>query len=58
MDKPSFAERIAALKHIATQLRTFAETIMLEAVHMEGVQTRFQHPVGRRASLRNAAPKH
>ena len=55
MEKPTFAERTAALKSIAENLRTFAETIMREAQHMEVAQSRFQQRVERRMSPRQPA---
>lgn len=48
MDQPTFGERIQALKNIANQLRSFAETILLEAQHMEAIQSRFQERMSNR----------
>ena len=39
--QPTFAERIAALKQIALELRRFGELIMFEAQHMDAAQQRF-----------------
>jgi hypothetical protein len=49
MENPTFTERIATLKEIATQLRTFAETILVEAQRMEGVRARFKERVSKRS---------
>jgi hypothetical protein len=54
MVQPTFAERILALKDIAGQLRSFAETIALEVQHMEAVQSRFQHRVSKRAESKKS----
>ncbi|HZP75412.1 MAG TPA: hypothetical protein VFB45_04650 [Pseudolabrys sp.] len=52
METPSFGERIEALKEIATALRQFAETIMIEAQRMQAVQSRFRERVEKRSAGR------
>ena len=48
MDNATFAERITALKNIATHLQAFAETILDETQRMESAQTRFAQRVSKR----------
>jgi hypothetical protein len=40
-NKPSFEQRISALKSAAESLRSAAEVVMTEVIHMEAAQTRF-----------------
>ena len=46
--QPTFAERTAALKEVAVQLRTFAELIMREAQRMDAAGQRFANRSARR----------
>lgn len=41
MEQHTFAERIQTLKDIAEHLRSYAETILIEAQRMEAIQNRF-----------------
>ena len=46
--QPTFAERTAALKEVAVQLRAFGELIMREAQRMEAAGQRFANRSARR----------
>lgn len=48
----TFAERTAALKGVAAQLKACAETVLAEAQRMEAAQNRFAQRVGKRTSAR------
>ena len=52
MDNPTFAERTAAMKEAAQQLKACAETVLAEAERMEAAQKRFAQRVGTRGSAR------
>lgn len=52
MKNPTFAERTAALKETADQLKACAETVLAEAQRMEAAQKRFDQRVGPRTGNR------
>ena len=51
-NKPSFEARIQALREAAETLRTTAEVIMTEVLHMEAAQSRFEARKGERRQTR------
>ena len=51
----TFAERIRAIKDMAGQLRSFAETLDIEAHRMEAAQSRFEKRLAKRTI--SAKPK-
>ena len=54
-NKPSFEERIRALKGAAEALRSAAEVVMTEVVHMEAAQSRFEARKGERRQTARAS---
>ena len=50
MDKPTFAERTAAMTEAAEQLKTCADTVLAEAQRMEAAQSRFQRRLHQRTA--------
>lgn len=50
MDKRTFAERTAAMKQAAEQLKACADLVLAEAERMEAAQKRFAQRVGTRTS--------
>ena len=52
MDNPTFAERVRAMKQIAEQLGTCAETVLAEAQRMEAAEKRFAQRTGNRVGAR------
>jgi hypothetical protein len=54
-NKPSFEQRISALKGAAEALRSAADVVMTEVLHMEAAQTRFQSRKGERRQTTRAS---
>ena len=54
-NKPSFEARIRALKDAAETLRTAAEVVMTEVLHMEAAQSRFEARKGERRQTARAS---
>jgi len=52
MNNSTFAERTAALKHAALQIKECAEVVLAEAQRMEAAQSRFAQRVGKRPVAR------
>ena len=50
-NKPSFEQRISALKGAAEAIRSAAEVVMTEVLHMEAAQSRFQSRKGERRQM-------
>ena len=54
-NKPSFEARIQALKGTAEALRSAAEVVMTEVLHMEAAQSRFSARKGERRQTTRAS---
>ena len=54
-NKPSFEQRISALKAAAEAIRSAADVVMTEVVHMEAAQTRFEARKGERRQTARAS---
>jgi hypothetical protein len=54
-NKPSFEARIRALKEAAEAIRSAAEVIMTEVLHMEAAQNRFAARKGERRQTARAS---
>jgi hypothetical protein len=52
MNTSTFAERTAALKQAALQIKECAEVVLAEAQRMEAAQSRFAQRVGKRPVAR------
>ena len=54
-NKPSFEQRIRALKDAADAIRSAADVVMTEVLHMEAAQTRFAARKGDRHQTTRAS---
>ena len=54
-NKPSFEARIRALKGAAEAIRSAADVVMTEVLHMEAAQTRFEARKGDRRQTTRAS---
>ena len=54
-NKPSFEQRIHALKSAAETLRATADIVMTEVLHMEAAQSRFEARKGERPKTMRAS---
>ena len=54
-NKPSFEQRISALKGAAEAIRNAADVVMTEVLHMEAAQSRFEARKGERRQTTRAS---
>ena len=54
-NKPSFEARIRALKGAAEAIRSAADVVMTEVLHMEAAQSRFEARKGERRQTTRAS---